>query len=79
VARSCRLKFVFSVCRLVSRRCHNISAMPRFHLPLIKPDVRVSRIRLSDKESRLRPREVARPLPEPNKPEILMQVLVGEA
>ena len=79
MARWFRLKFVFSVYRLVSRRCHNISAMLRFHLPLIKPDVRISRIRLSDKESRLRPREVARPLPEPNKPEILIQVLVGEA
>ncbi len=41
---------MFSVCRLVSRRCHNISTMLRFHPPLIKPDVRVSRIRLSDKD-----------------------------
>jgi hypothetical protein len=28
--------------------CHNISTMLRFHLPLIEPDVRISRIRLSD-------------------------------
>ena len=35
--------------------------MLRFHLPLIEPDVRISRIRLSDKDSRFRPREVARP------------------
>jgi hypothetical protein len=41
--------------------CHTISAMLRFHLPLIKPDVRFSRIRLSDKDSCIRPREVARP------------------
>ncbi len=32
--------------------------MLRFHLPLIKPDVRISRIRLSDKESRVRPQEL---------------------
>src|ERR1700681_861129 len=28
----------------------------RFHIPLIEPDVQISRIRLSDKTSRLRPR-----------------------
>ena len=32
--------------------------MLRFHLPLIEPDVRISRIRLSDKDSCVRPREV---------------------
>src|SRR5262245_59960256 len=31
----------------------------RFHIPLIEPDRRLSRIRLSDKTSRLRPRHVA--------------------
>src|SRR5262244_2311286 len=31
----------------------------RFHIPLIEPDRRLSRIRLSDKISRLRPRHVA--------------------
>jgi hypothetical protein len=31
--------------------------MPRFPLPLIKPDVRIARIRLSDKASRDRPRD----------------------
>ena len=30
----------------------------RFHTPLIEPDVQISRIRLSDKTSRLRPRRV---------------------
>ena len=34
----------------------------RFHTPLIEPDVRISRIRLSEKGSRGRPREIARPL-----------------
>ena len=28
-----------------------ITALLRFHIPLIKPDVRISRIRLSDKET----------------------------
>ena len=31
----------------------------RFHIPLIEPDRQISRIRLSDKTSRLRPRIVA--------------------
>ena len=70
---------VFSVCRLVSRRCHNISAVLRFHPPLIKPDVQISCIRLSDKESRIRPREAACSLLEPFKPESLIQIFVGEA
>ncbi len=39
-------------------RCLNIITVLRFHIPLIKPDVRFSRIRLSDKDSRFRPREV---------------------
>src|SRR5258708_9134148 len=30
----------------------------RFHIPLIEPDRQISRIRLSDKTSRLRPRHV---------------------
>jgi len=34
----------------------------RFHIPLIEPDVRISRFRLSEKGSRGRPREIARPL-----------------
>src|SRR5215472_10240227 len=33
----------------------------RFHIPLIEPDGRISRIRLSDKASRLRPRLAASP------------------
>ncbi len=31
---------------------------PRFHIPLIEPDMQISRIRLSDKSSRLHPRHV---------------------
>ena len=56
-----------------------ITAMLRFHIPLIKPDVRVSRIRLSDRRSRVRPRKVARPLRQPDEVERLVQVRIGEA
>ena len=53
--------------------------MPRFHLPLIEPDGRFSRIRLSDKESGFRPREVARAWTELDEAQVFVQVLVGEA
>jgi len=33
----------------------------RFHFPLIEPDGRISRIRLSDQDSRVRPRQEAGP------------------
>jgi hypothetical protein len=33
----------------------------RFHIPLIEPDRRIYRIRLSEKVSRCRPREATRP------------------
>jgi hypothetical protein len=38
----------------------------RFHIPLIEPDVQLSRIRLSDKTSRLHPRRV---VPKPRQPD----------
>ena len=41
-------------------RCSEPHALLRLHLPLIEPDVQVSRIRLSDKDSRRRTREAAR-------------------
>ena len=41
-------------------RCLNNLTMLRFHIPLFKPDVRFSRIRLSDKDSRFRPRQALR-------------------
>jgi hypothetical protein len=34
----------------------------RFHIPLIEPDMRISRFRLSERGARGRPREIARPL-----------------
>jgi hypothetical protein len=52
--------------------------MLRFHTPLIEPDVQISRIRLSDKDSRCRSRETARPRLEPDQPQRLFQVLVRE-
>src|SRR5437879_3489926 len=50
-------------------RCLTSAAVPRFHLPLIEPDVQISRIRLPDKVPHLRPREVARSSLEPDQPE----------
>src|SRR3712207_7384979 len=41
-------------------RCLNSSTVPRFHTPLIEPGVRFSRTGLSDKNSRVRTRGVAR-------------------
>ncbi len=43
-----------------ARRCLIIRSLLRFHIPLIEPDVRISRIRLSDKDSCVRPRQIAR-------------------
>ena len=52
---------------------------PRFHTPLIEPDWRLSRIRLSDKRSCLRPRQVTRQSRQPNQFQGLIEILVGEA
>ena len=52
---------------------------PRFHTPLIEPDMRLSRIRLSDKRSCLRPRQVTRQPRQPNQFQGLIEILVGEA
>ena len=60
-------------------RCLTSPTMLRFHIPLIEPDVRISRIRLSDKDSRFRPREVAREHREPQQTERLGQISVGVA
>ena len=42
-------------------RCLTSPIMLRFHIPLIEPDRRISRIRLSEKGSRGRPRKAAGP------------------
>ena len=51
----------------------------RFHTPLIEPDLRLSRIRLSDKRSCLRPRQVPRQSRQPNQFQALVEILVWEA
>ena len=43
-------------------------------LPLVKPDVQISRIRLSDKTSRLRPRLLTPPRRQTYEPKIPVQV-----
>ena len=54
-------------------------AVLRFHIPLIEPDVRVSRIRLSDKASCVRPREAARQHRQPEVTVGLVELFVGVA
>ena len=62
-----------------ARRCLTSPAMLRLHIPLIEPDVRFSRIRLSDKDSCVRTREAARQQGQPYKTERLGQIPVGVA
>ena len=40
-----------AVCRLFRLSVPEYPSMLRFHVPLIEPDVRISRIRLSDKDA----------------------------
>ena len=53
--------------------------MLRFHTSLIKPDVRISRIRLSDKESRVRSREVTLEPSKSDQAEFEVQVFSRES
>ena len=54
--------------------------MPRFHLPLIEPDVRICRIRLSDKDSGCRPQGAQTRTPrKPYQPQVLAQIVEREA
>src|SRR5246500_1091773 len=46
----------------------------RFHIPLIEPDMQISRIRLSDKTSRLRPRHVVPKPAQAYEPEVPVKV-----
>jgi len=46
----------------------------RLHIPLIEPDMQISRIRLSDKTSRLRPRHVVPKPVQAYEPEVPVQV-----
>jgi len=47
--------------------------MPRFHIPLVEPDMHISRIRLSLKTSRFRPRKTVRPLGQADEPKRRVQ------
>jgi hypothetical protein len=58
--------------------CLTSCTMLRFHIPLIKPDVRVSRIRLSDKDSRVRTREVTLGPTQADQSEVKVQVFGRE-
>ena len=53
--------------------------MPRFHLPLIEPGVRICRTRLSDKDSYLRRRELRGRALEPQQAQRLVQAVVRVA
>ena len=53
--------------------------MFRFQIPLIKPDVRISRIRLSDKLCGFRPRQVSTEVLETDQAELLVEILAAEA
>ncbi len=55
-------------------RCLSILTMPRFHIPLIKPDVQIYRIRLTPALSSLRIRQVAAPNPDIVKAERLEEI-----
>jgi hypothetical protein len=72
-------RFCLSVSGPFVCRCLTSGTMLRFHLPLIKPDVRISRIRLSDKDSCVRPRDVEVRQTKLNQSQLLVQVFVRVA
>ncbi len=51
-------------------RCRNQESMTRFHIPLIEPDMQISRIRLSDKISHLYPRRAVPSRGQTHEPEV---------
>ena len=53
--------------------------MFRFQIPLIKPDVRIARIRLSDKLGSFRPRQVSTVVLQTEQSELLVEILIAEA
>ena len=55
------------------------SAMLRFHTPLIEPDRRFSRIRLSDKDSCVRTRKAASGSLKLNEPKVVVGIFEGKA
>jgi hypothetical protein len=59
---------------LAHHRHPSTELSPRFHIPLIEPDVRYYRIRLSDKTSRLHPRLTAAKLGQTYEPEVPVEM-----
>jgi CubicO group peptidase (beta-lactamase class C family) len=55
-----------------------MSTVVRLHTPLIEPDMRISRIRLSEKGSQCRPREIARALGKASEAQHFMQRCLRE-
>jgi hypothetical protein len=56
--------------------CHEIAVQPwlRVHIPLIEPDVRIGRVLLSDKSSRLHPRHVVPKPAQAHEPKVPVEV-----
>ncbi len=81
LARWLRTKCVFSVSPLVSQRHYSIASVLRFQCPLIKPEVQISCLRLSDKASCVRPQTVARRPQrlDVDQSELLATVFINEA
>ena len=68
------LRFSLSVTAPFVWRCLNSRPSLRFHILLIEPDMRISRIRLSDKTSRLHPRLAAPKLGQADESEVPVEV-----
>jgi hypothetical protein len=69
------VEVVFAPGRVEERRgCLGHAATLRFLSPLIEPDMQISRIRLSDKTSRLRPRLVVAKSAQTYEPEVPVKV-----
>src|ERR1700733_4382010 len=67
------------VCRPFRLPVPEYPTLLRFYLPLVEPDGRISRIRLSDKVSSFRPREGFCARHQPCQLQVLVQVFVREA
>ena len=59
-------------------RCLTSPTVLRFQVPLIEPDRRITRIRLSDKTSYLRPQRAMPRHPQLCQAQLLVQVLIGK-
>jgi hypothetical protein len=60
-------------------RCPTSLPVLRFHLPLIEPDLRIARIRLSDKTSCFRPQQAMPVHAQLFQAQLLVQVFVGKS